>query len=71
MGGDQPAGGERGSRQIQNHSITPVKFNQSMIGGSVRYWARISAGGKIVASSQPKARIVVWNESGGNLYRAA
>ena len=43
--------GSVGARQIKNHSITPVKFNQSMIGGSVRYWARISAGGKIVASS--------------------
>ena len=52
--------GSVGARQIQNHSITPEKFNQSMIGGSVRYWARISADGKIVASSQPKARIVAW-----------
>src|ERR1700722_15945300 len=51
--------GSVGSRQIKNNSITPAKFNRSMIGGSVRYWARISADGKIIAS-QPKARIVQW-----------
>ena len=28
-----------------------------MIGGSVRYWARISADGKIIAS-HPKAQII-------------
>lgn len=57
--------GSVGSRQIKNHAITPVKFNRSMIGGSVRYWARISASGKVVAS-HPKARIVIWytNPSG-------
>ncbi len=59
--------GSVGARQIQNHSITPEKFNQSMIGGSVRYWARISADGKIVAS-QPKARIVVWNADPTGFY---
>ena len=60
--------GSVGARQIQNHSITPEKFNQSMIGGSVRYWARISAGGKIVAS-QPKARIVVWNADPAGIFK--
>ena len=49
--------GSVGTRQSQNRSITPVKFNRSMIGGSVRYWARISADGKIIAS-HPKAQIV-------------
>ena len=58
--------GSVGARQIQNHSITPVKFNRSMIGGSVRYWARISASGKIIAS-QPKARIVIWYPTPGGL----
>lgn len=60
--------GSVGSRQIKNHSITPVKFNQSMIGGSVRYWARISASGTIIAS-QPKARIVVWNADPGGFFK--
>jgi hypothetical protein len=60
--------GSVGARQIQNHSITPEKFNQSMIGGSVRYWARISADGKVVASSQPKARIVAWYTNPTGFY---
>jgi len=48
------------NKKIASGSITPAKFNRSMIGGSVRYWARMSADGKIIAS-QPKARVVVWN----------
>ena len=51
--------GSVGARQIQNHSITPVKFDRTAIGGSVRYWARIGAGGQIVAS-RPRVRVVVW-----------
>ncbi len=51
--------GSVGARQIKNHSITPVKFDPSTIGASVRYWARISAAGRIIAS-WPKAKIVVW-----------
>ena len=60
--------GSVGSRQIKNHSITPAKFNRSAIGGSVRYWARISANGKVIASSQPKARIVVWYTNPTGFY---
>jgi hypothetical protein len=48
-----------GTRQIKNHSVTPMKLDRSAIGGSVRYWARISENGKIIAS-QPKAQIVGW-----------
>ena len=59
--------GSVGSRQIRNNSITPAKFNRSAIGGSVRYWARISANGKILAS-QPKARIVVWYTNPTGFY---
>jgi hypothetical protein len=51
--------GSVGARQIKNHAITPVKFDRSAIGGSVRYWARISASGRVVAS-QPRATVVVW-----------
>ena len=40
-----------GAAQIRNHSITPVKFNPSAIGGSVRAWAIISANGQVFASS--------------------
>jgi hypothetical protein len=60
--------GSVGARQIKNHSIAPVKFNRSAIGGSVRYWAKISATGKILASS-PGARIVgSWFSSPGSLF---
>ena len=41
-----------------------------MIGGSVRYWARISADGKIIAS-QPKARIIGWYSNPAGLSEAA
>jgi hypothetical protein len=51
--------GSVGARQIKNHSIAPVKFDRSAIGGSVRYWAKISATGKILASS-PAARVISW-----------
>ena len=48
-----------GAQQIKNNSISPIKFDRSTIGGVVRYWARISATGKVVAS-RPRAKIVVW-----------
>jgi hypothetical protein len=51
--------GSVGPRQLKNHSITPIKFDTGSIGGFVRYWARIDAAGKIIAS-RPRARIVVW-----------
>ena len=40
-----------GSAQIRNRSITPVKFNPSAIGGSVRAWAIIRANATVLASS--------------------
>lgn len=48
-----------GARQIENHSITPIKFDRSTISGVVRYWARIDATGKVIAS-RPRAKVVVW-----------
>src|SRR6202042_3783174 len=59
VGTKQLRNGAVTSKKVAKGSITPAKFNRSMIGGSVRYWARISANGKIIAS-QPKARIVQW-----------
>ena len=57
--------GSVGSRQLRNHSITPIKFAAGSIGGFVRYWARIDATGKVIAS-RPRAKIVAWygNPSG-------
>ena len=39
-----------GAAQIRNRSITPVKFNPSAIGGSVRAWAIIRANATVLAS---------------------
>jgi hypothetical protein len=39
-----------GPTQIRNRSITPVKFNPSSIGGSVRAWAIVRADGGVMAS---------------------
>ena len=41
-----------GAAQIRNRSITPVKFNPSSIGGSVRAWAIIRANATLIASSR-------------------
>src|SRR5436309_1413639 len=49
-----------GARQIRNHSITPVKLNPGKIGASVRAWAVIQDGTKVVAA-RPRARIVAWD----------
>ena len=43
-----------GARQIRNHSITPVKLNPRRIGASVRAWAVIQDGTKVVAA-RPRA----------------
>jgi hypothetical protein len=51
--------GSVGNRQLRNHSITPAKFDRNAIGGYVRYWARVDANGKLVAS-RPRAKVVVW-----------
>ena len=37
--------GSVGARQLRNHSITPIKLDPGSIGGYVRFWARVSAGG--------------------------
>jgi hypothetical protein len=54
--------GSVGARQLRNHSITPIKFDRTAIGGFVRYWARIDAAGKVIAS-RPRAKVVAWYSS--------
>jgi hypothetical protein len=44
-----------GSAQIRNHSISPVKFNPSSIGGSVRAWAIVRADATVLAGSDRPA----------------
>ena len=56
------------SKKIAKGSITPSKFDRSMIGGSVRYWARISADGTIIAS-HPKAQIIGWDSTPVGAFR--
>jgi len=58
--------GSVGARQIKNHSITPVKFDPSAIGATVRYWATIDANGRLIAA-RPKARTLGWGGRGGAL----
>lgn len=63
--------GSVGTPQLRNHSVTPVKLNRSGIGGYVHFWARISAGGRVIAS-RPRAEVLVWYKapspfSGGQL----
>src|SRR5947208_13229712 len=49
-----------GTRQIKNHSITPIKLSRAKIGASVRAWAVIQDGTKVVAA-RPRARVVSWD----------
>src|SRR5579884_457761 len=49
-----------GTRQIRNHAITPIKLDPSKIGASVRAWAVIQDGTRVVAS-RPRARVVSWD----------
>jgi hypothetical protein len=51
-----------GTRQIRNHSITPIKFDPGKIGAYVRAWAVIENGTQVV-SSKPRARVISWDPS--------
>jgi hypothetical protein len=51
-----------GTKQIRNHSITPIKLDPKTIGASVRAWAVIRNGTTVI-SSRPKARVVSWDPS--------
>jgi hypothetical protein len=42
-----------GERQLQNHSINPVKLNRQLIGGYVRHWAEVDGQGNVLATSGP------------------
>jgi hypothetical protein len=49
-----------GTKQIRNHAITPIKLDPKTIGASVRAWAVIQNGTKVIAS-RPRARVVSWD----------
>jgi hypothetical protein len=45
-----------GNRQLKNGSVTPVKIDRHLITGSIRAWAEVNAGGRVVAGEGgPKA----------------
>ena len=52
-----------GTRQIKNHSITPIKLDPSKTGAVVRFWAVVAASGtgERVVASHPKARVTRWD----------
>ena len=52
-----------GGKQIKDHSITPAKFNRSLIGGEVRAWANVNADGRVLAGGG-KPRVVVQRGTG-------
>jgi hypothetical protein len=48
-----------GNRQLKNGSVTPVKIDRHLITGSIRAWAEVNAGGRLVAGEGgPKAQAV-------------
>jgi hypothetical protein len=54
-----------GTRQIKNHSITPIKLDPSQTGAVVRFWAVvhfIPGTGERISSSRPRAQLS-WNAS--------
>ena len=54
--------GSVGSRQLKNHSITPVKESPKYINGNVRAWAIVSPSGKVLAGGGgPSAQRTVLN----------
>jgi hypothetical protein len=55
--------GTVGTRQLKNHSVTPVKLQKGSIAGYVRDWAQINENGHVTAS-RPRAHTVDWSETG-------
>ena len=54
--------GSVGTRQLKNHSVTPIKLDKGKIAGYVRAWAVIQGGTQVVAS-RPRATVVSWDPS--------
>ena len=58
--------GSVGTRQLKNHSVTPVKLQKGSIAGYVRDWAQIDENGHVTAS-RPRAHIVRLDEEPGRV----
>lgn len=54
--------GSVGTRQLRNHSVTPVKLGRT--GAVVRYWALVSGTGRVVDSGSVRPRVA--GAGGGN-----
>ncbi len=52
--------------KIANFAITPIKFNQDVIGGSVRHWAYVSQDGRALGGSSG-----VQVSGGGPIYHVS
>jgi hypothetical protein len=63
--------GSVGERQIKNHVIDPVKWNQTYVTGFVRRWATISPSGGLLSTAPngsaerlgPGQYVVTWGDS--------
>ena len=60
--------GSVGTRQLRNHSVSPIKLQKGSIAGYVRDWAQIDEGGHVIAS-RPHAHIVDWASTGSFAWR--
>jgi hypothetical protein len=52
--------GSVGTRQLRNHSVTPVKFG-SNVGAYVGFWAVVGPNGQLLAARPQGGRIVAWD----------
>jgi hypothetical protein len=60
--------GSVGEKQIKNHAIDPVKFNQRFIAGSIRAWVIVQwRGGKLVAQAASGPVRVVAGSTGESI----
>jgi hypothetical protein len=55
--------------QIQNHTITPVKFDPRSISGSVRAWAIVGPNGHVIASTGKPRVTLGASDPGGYTIR--
>jgi hypothetical protein len=52
--------GSVGTRELRNHSVTPVKF-ASKVGAYVGFWAVIGPNGQLLTARPRGARVVAWD----------
>jgi hypothetical protein len=55
--------GSVGNRQLQNHSVTPIKLEHGSFAGYMRAYIQVNSSGHITASN-PRAQLIGWQTSG-------